>query len=280
MKNISIITNKAKDKDLTYTNRIIKQLGNERSIKLATVSDDIADALKGADAAIVLGGDGTILACASQAAELNVPILGINLGTLGFLAEVEKTEADFAVDKLLAGDYRIEERLMLEASVIRNGSVVKKQTALNDFVVSCSSFRRIIATDVYVGDSFVGRYDGDGLIFATPTGSTGYNLSAGGPIIDTVLNDVAVITPICPHTSFSTSIIVPADKTIKVCLRDNFSRKSMLTTDGQQGFEIDSEDVIEIRASERKTSLIKVHDRSLYEVLSLKNITNKEKRND
>ena len=279
MKNISIITNKDKDKDLTYTNRIINRLESKCSIKLATVSDDIATALEGADTAIVLGGDGTILACASQAAELNVPILGINLGNLGFLAEVEKSEADYAIDKLLAGEYRVEHRLMLEASVIRNGSVVKTQTALNDFVISCSSVRRIIATDVYVGDSFAGHYDGDGLIFATPTGSTGYNLSAGGHIIDTVLNDVAVITPICPHTGFSTSLVVPADKTVRVCLRDNFSRKSMLTTDGQQGFEIDSEDVIEIKAGDKRTSLIKVHDRSLYEVLSLKNIT-KEKRND
>lgn len=274
MKNIAIITNIHKDPDLTYTNKIVALLGDNCSVSIGTEAEEVCTALKDAEAAIVLGGDGTILSCASQAAELGVPILGINLGTLGFLAEVERSEAEFAVKRLLSGDYKLEERLMLSASVIRDGSVVYTQTALNDFVVSRSSFRRIIATEVYVDGSLVGRYDGDGLIFATPTGSTGYNLSAGGPIVDSGLY-AGVITPICPHTSFSTSIIVPGDKTVRVCLKDDFARQSMLTTDGQHGFELESEDEIEIKASSKKAALIKVHDRSMYDVLSLKNITKK-----
>lgn len=274
MKNISIITNKNKDKDLTYTRKITGLLSPDCNVKVATTADDVDSVLAGADVAIVLGGDGTILSCAYSAAAEGVPILGINLGTLGFLAEVERAEAEFAVNKLLSGDYRVEKRLMLEAAVIRSGERVAKYTALNDFVVSRSSFRRMISTDVYVGDSFVGRYDGDGLIVATPTGSTGYNLSAGGPIVDSGLC-AGVITPICPHTSFSTSIIVPGDKVVSVRLADVFSRQAMLTTDGQQGFELESDDTIEIKVSNLVTSLIKVHDRGLYEVLSLKNITKK-----
>jgi len=274
MKNIAIITNVHKDPELVYTNKIASLLNGSCSVKIGTGTEDISSVIKDADVLVVLGGDGTILSCASRAAEMGVPILGINLGTLGFLAEVEKSEAEYAIECLLSGKYNIEERLMLYASVLRGGREVYSQTALNDFVVSRSSFRRIIATEVYVDSSFVGHYDGDGLILSTPTGSTGYNLSAGGPIVDSGLY-ASVITPICPHTSFSTSIIVPGDKKIRVCLKDDFSKHSMLTTDGQNGFGLESEDVIEIKASSKKALLIKVHDRSIYEVLSLKNITKK-----
>lgn len=272
MKNISIITNKDKDKELTYTNKIKALLPPDCNVRVATVKDDIYDVMKGADAAIVLGGDGTILPCANPGAEFGVPILGINLGTLGFLASVEKTETEYAVRKLLSGDYKTDERLMLDVSVIRNGKVICTYTALNDIVVSCASVRRIISTEVYVGDSFVARYDGDGVIFSTPTGSTGYNLSAGGPIVDTEVG-AGVITPICPHSCFSRSIIIPATKTVRVHLKDTFDKKSILTADGQQGFELDSEDVLEIKVSHKKAKLIKVYDRSLYETLSIKNIT-------
>ncbi len=273
MKNIAIITNRHKDTDLVYTNKIKKLLEGSCNVTTALCSEEIHDALKCADAAIVLGGDGTILSCASEAACLGVPVMGINLGTLGFLAEVEKGEAEEAVASLLSGSYRIEERLMLEARVIRDGECIYTQTALNDFVVSRSSFRRIIATEVYIDGCKVGRYDGDGLIVATPTGSTGYNLSAGGPITDLRIG-AGVITPICPRTSFSASILVPADSHVGIRLMDDFAKNSMLTTDGQHGFELSSTDTIEICKSGKNAKLIKIHDRSLYEVLAIKNITN------
>lgn len=275
MKKIALITNIEKDQNLTYTNKIKELLESCCSVKVATASEEYADAIDGADVLIVLGGDGTILTCASVASEVGVPILGINLGTLGFLAEVEKGEAEYAIECLLSGKYSVEERFMLEASVIRDGFAVYKNTALNDFVVSRSSFRRMISTKVFVENSHVASYDGDGLIVSTPTGSTGYNLSAGGPIVDTGLF-ASVITPICPHTSFSSSIVVPADKTVRVCLKDSFSKHSMLTTDGQHGFELESSDEVVIKASQRKAKLIKVHDRTLYDVLALKNITGKQ----
>ena len=275
MKNIALITNIDKDKDLTYTNKIKELLGSDCSVKVATSSQDYANAICGADVAIVLGGDGTILTCAADAAREEVPILGINLGTLGFLAEVEKADAGYAIECLLSGRYTVEERFMLEATVNRADRVVYINSALNDFVVSRSSFRRMISTNVFVEESLVASYDGDGLIVSTPTGSTGYNLSAGGPIVDTGLF-ASVITPICPHTNFSSSIVVPADKTVRVCLKDSFSRHSMLTTDGQHGFELESSDEVIIKASTKKTKLIKVYDRTLYDVLSLKNITGKQ----
>lgn len=272
MKSIAIITNINKDKNLEYTNKIKSLLPDNINVAVATSTDGICDAIKGADVAVVLGGDGTILACANCAAEYNIPMMGIHLGTLGFLAEVEKTEIENAIARLLSGDYRIEERLMLDATVIRGEKEICTYSALNDFVISCSSVRRIISTDIYIGNSFAGRYNGDGVIFATPTGSTGYNLSAGGPILDTELR-TGVITPICPHSSFSTSIVIPSEKTVRVLLNDTFSKESILTTDGQQGFELDSNDIVEIKASNKKTRLIKIYDRSLYEVLSIKKIT-------
>lgn len=275
MKNIAIITNIKKDADLTYTDKITNLLGSGCKIKVASKREDYGAAIAGSDVVIVLGGDGTILTCASFAAENDVPILGINLGTLGFLAEVEKSEAEYAVSCLLDGRYTVEERLMLRARVIRDGAVVYTNSALNDFVVSRSSFRRMISTNVYVGDSLVASFDGDGLIVATPTGSTGYNLSAGGPIIDTELS-ASIITPICPHSNFSSSIVVPGEKSVRVCLKDSFSKHSMLTTDGQHGFELDSSDEIIIEATDTKAKLIKVHQRTLYDVMALKNITGRQ----
>jgi len=275
MKKIALITNSEKDPNLTYTDKIKSLMDTNCEVCVATQRSEYESAIEGADVAIVLGGDGTILTCASVAAENDVPILGINLGTLGFLAEVEKSEAEFAVSCLMDGNYSAEERTMLKVSVIRNGREVYTNTALNDFVVSRSSFRRMISANVYVDDSLVSGFDGDGLIISTPTGSTGYNLSAGGPIVDTSLF-ATVITPICPHTNFSSSIVVPADKTVRVCLNPSFSKHSMLTTDGQHGFELESSDEVVICDAGLRAKLIKVHGRTLYDVLALKNITGKQ----
>ena len=271
MKNIVIVTNTSKDVDLKYTKYICEFLKNKCLITQIIDVAKLEGALSGADALIVLGGDGTILSCARQASVFNVPIMGINLGTLGFLAEVEVGEIDAALNKLLNGDYVVEERFMLDASIIRSGNSVAEVSALNDIVVSRSSYRRIISVDVYIDDSFAGHYDGDGLIVSTPTGSTGYNLSAGGPIADSSLF-VSIITPICPHSSFSRPIVVPGTKTVKICLRDNFSQCSMLTTDGQSGMDLEADDVVVIKASERKTGLIRVTDMDFYDKLCKKQL--------
>ena len=271
MKNIVIVTNTSKDVDLKYTKYICEFLKNKCLITQIIDVAKLEGALSGADALIVLGGDGTILSCARQASVFNVPIMGINLGTLGFLAEAEVGEIDAALNKLLNGDYVVEERFMLDASIIRSGNSVAEVSALNDIVVSRSSYRRIISVDVYIDDSFAGHYDGDGLIVSTPTGSTGYNLSAGGPIADSSLF-VSIITPICPHSSFSRPIVVPGTKTVKICLRDNFSQCSMLTTDGQSGMDLEADDVVVIKASERKTGLIRVTDMDFYDKLCKKQL--------
>lgn len=272
MNNITVITNSDKDTGYTYTEKIKMFLEGKCNLKFAFSSDDIKSALKGADVAIVLGGDGTILRCAGEASKTDTPILGINLGNLGFLADVETADIEYALENLLCGKYVVEKRFMLDAEVIRASQTVKKVSALNDIVVSRSSYKRIVSTDVYVDESFVGHYDGDGIIAATPTGSTGYNLSAGGPIVDSSLF-VSIVTPICPHTSFSTPIIVPGTKTIKIKFKDRFSECSMLTVDGQQGYDLEPNDTVIIKASDKKTGLIKFDNTDFYEMLCKKHIT-------
>lgn len=272
MKNITVVTNADKDTDFTYTKKVEACLSGKCALTLAGSTDNVPKLLVNADAAIVLGGDGTILRCARDASKTNTPILGINLGTLGFLAEVEPADIEPALNKLLAGDYSVEYRFMLDAQIERRGKKVNELSALNDIVVSRSSFKRIVATDVFVDDSFAGHYDGDGLIVATPTGSTGYNLSAGGPIVDSSLF-VSIITPICPHTSFSTPMVVPGTKIIKIKFKDSFSQCSMLTMDGQQGFDLEPDDTVIIKASDKKTGLIKIGNTDFYEMLCKKNIT-------
>lgn len=274
MKTITVVTNPEKDLDLKFTNYIKSLLSGRCEAKFSSITDDLQNALKNSDAAIVLGGDGTILSCARFASALGVPILGINLGTFGFLAEAETGEIDSALGKLLSGDYTVEQLFMLSASIVREGETVAEVDALNDIVVSRSSYRRIISTDVFVDGSFAGHYDGDGLIVATPTGSTGYCLSAGGPIADSSLF-VSIITPICPHSSFSTPLVVPGSKTVKIRLKGNFSQCSMLTADGQRGYDLEADDTVIIKASSRKTGLIKVTDTDFYERLCKKRLLGK-----
>ncbi len=274
MKTITVVTNPLKDENFIYTNRIRAALGGRCNAKFVTTSDDIAASLAGSDAAVILGGDGTMLACAQHASRLGVPILGINLGTLGFLAEAETGEIESAAEKLLSDEYGVEELFMLDAAIERDGRTVADVTALNDIVVSRSSYRRIISVDIFVDGSFAGHYDGDGLIVATPTGSTGYNLSAGGPIADRSLF-VSIITPICPHSSFSTPLVVPGTKTVKILLKDKFSLCSMLTTDGQSGVDLEADDIITIKASKYKTGLIKVEDTDFYTRLCKKHLLGK-----
>ncbi len=274
MKTITVVTNPLKDENFIYTNRIRAALGGRCNAKFITTSDDIAASLAGSDAAVVLGGDGTMLACAQHASRLGVPILGINLGTLGFLAEAETGEIESAAEKLLSDEYGVEELFMLDAAIERDGRTVADVTALNDIVVSRSSYRRIISVDIFVDGSFAGHYDGDGLIVATPTGSTGYNMSACGPIADRSLF-VSIITPICPHSSFSTPLVVPGTKTVKILLKDKFSLCSMLTTDGQSGVDLEADDIITIKASKYKTGLIKVEDTDFYTRLCKKHLLGK-----
>ncbi len=220
------------------------------------------------DLIIVLGGDGTLLSVARLVAEREVPILGVNLGTLGFLTEASKEELRDAVAGLLRGEYRIEKRLMLLAKVIRNRELIASHHVLNDVVINKGALARIIDLETFIDERFVTLFKADGLIVSTPTGSTAYNLSAGGPIIYPTL-ECMVLTPICPHTLTNRPIVLPANSKIEVRLRSE-SQDVFLTLDGQVGFNLLKGDSVIITEAPFKTSLVIPPERNYFEILRTK----------
>lgn len=214
---------------------------------------------------VVLGGDGTLLRAARYLAGSEVPILGVNLGYLGFLTEIEVGEIYLYLEKLLEGNYYIEERMMLSGQVKRNGEWVGKFHALNDFVINKGSFARLITLDTFLGDEFVASYSADGIIISTPTGSTAYSLSAGGPIVHPTL-DLCILTPICPHSLYTRPIIIPPQKVVKVQVRA-VKAEAMLTVDGQYGFNLKNQDEVWIEKAPYVTKLVKIKGRQFFQIM-------------
>ena len=277
MKHFLIATNKDKDIDLKLTKQIQAYL-KERGADSYVIPDvyrtgiDWESINVPIDAAIALGGDGTILQMSRGLRERNVPVIGVNLGNLGFLAEVEKGSIPAMLDCLLNDDYRIENRMMLQGQVMHNGEVVGDEFALNDIVIGRSGFSRIISLNVYVNGRLLDNYRADGMIISTPTGSTGYNLSAGGPIINPV-TELMVITPICAHAMQAKSIIL--DKDDKISIQIQRVRKTQLeeafaTFDGQKGIQLGSDDVVNIEVAPQYTKFLKITKDSFYDILKVK----------
>ncbi|MDK2986396.1 MAG: kinase [Clostridia bacterium] len=217
------------------------------------------------DCILVLGGDGTFLNTARTMADKDIPILGINLGQLGFLTEIDPEDLFEGLQKLLDGQYYIEERMMLKASVERGGLETESFTALNDIVVTKGAFARMIELKTYVGSQYVATYPADGLIISSPTGSTAYSLSAGGPIVAPEL-EVMIFTPICPHTLHARPMIINPNECLKVTVLSKQS-EVMLTVDGQHGFKLQEGDIISITKSKYTTKLVRLKDRCFYSVL-------------
>lgn len=220
------------------------------------------------DCVIVLGGDGTLLQTARELADPGVPVLGVNFGQLGFLTEIEIGEIIPALEKLLAGEYSIDERMMLEAVVYRKGQLVESSIVLNDVVMAKGAFARLISLELFIDDDPVGVYPADGLIVATPTGSTAYSLSAGGPIVPPSL-EVMLITPICPHSLTSRPMVISPNSRVRVKVTSQVGQV-MLTLDGQHGFELHYDDEIIIRKYSKGARLIKLQGRSFFRVLGAK----------
>lgn len=221
-----------------------------------------------ADIAVVLGGDGTLLAAARTIQKRRIPILGVNLGGLGFLTAITLDELYPMLDNILRGDYRTDERMLLEAKVWRGDEVVDQFTVLNDVVINKGALARIIELKTNVNDEYLTTFRADGLIICTPTGSTGYSLSAGGPIVYPSLQSI-IITPICPHTLTNRPIIVPQEATISVTLCSD-EEEVLLTLDGQVGFRMEEADRVEIKKSEDYITLIRVPSKGYFEVLRTK----------
>ena len=218
-----------------------------------------------ADLIISLGGDGTLLNIAPLVERPEVPILGVNLGGLGFITEVAVDELEAVLSKTLDGDYEVEKRMTLEIRVIRKKARQHKFRVLNDAVIAKGARSRIIDLETYVGDDYLCTYRADGLIISTPTGSTAYSLAAAGPILEPTLGAI-VLAPICPHTLTNRPIVVPSNASIRVTLR-SFGDTVILIPDGQQGIRLNNGDQMEARDYGMPVSLIKLPSRSYYEIL-------------
>ena len=214
---------------------------------------------------IVLGGDGTILSVARLVGDHGVPILGVNLGGLGFLTEITLEELYRVLESVVRGDFVSDERVVLSTTVIRKGERRAAFTVLNDAVINKGALARIIDIETTINGEYLTTFKSDGLIISTPTGSTAYNLSAGGPIVHPSLHCI-IITPICPHTLTNRPIMVPDDVEIRAILKTK-QEEVILTLDGQQGFPLEVEDVVEVRKAEGRILLIKSPYRHYFEVL-------------
>lgn len=219
-------------------------------------------------AVLVLGGDGTLLNAAKQVAPFGVPVLGINLGRLGFLTELELDELYQELPALLRGEGMVEERMLLEAVLVRGGEAATPLLAMNDVVVAKGPFARLVHLEVRVNDFPVATYPADGIIVATATGSTAYSLSAGGPVISPAV-EVLEVTPICPHTLQARSLVVGRDDRVSLRLLGN-PPETLLTVDGQWGQQVQAGDRVEVARSSFPARLLRRHSWNFYAVLQRK----------
>lgn len=221
-----------------------------------------------ADLLLVLGGDGTMLNAARLVEERQVPILGVNMGGLGFLTEVRAGDLYPALERVIAQDYRIEERLMLRGHLHRHGEHVAQSTVLNDIIVSKGALSRMIEVQATVDGHVVTKLRGDGLIVSTPTGSTAYSMSAGGPILHPSVNAL-ILTPICPHTLTHRPLLIPSNAALELMLMSQ-DEGAMVTFDGQVGVAMSPGDTVTITASPHKTRLVRFPERTYYDTLRMK----------
>ncbi len=224
--------------------------------------------IQNADAVICFGGDGTILHTAKAATRCCVPILGVNIGTMGFIAELESSELS-ELAKLAVGEYTVDSRMMLDVTVQRERDVVFHELCLNDVVITKGTVARIVHLSVACDGIQAMECDGDGIIVATPTGSTAYSLSAGGPIVEPDAKSI-LITPICAHDMASRCIVSSADRLISVALARNARRNAFLSVDGGKALRLGMGDIARIRRSEKETKLIRLKNRSFYEIVRTK----------
>lgn len=282
MDKFCVITNREKDSNLEITNKIVDyiKLNKKECILLEDQNPTCFEQCftnselipNDTECAIVLGGDGTIIQAAYDLNGKEIPILGVNLGTLGFLAEIEKNHIYKALDNLFQDNYKLENRMMIHGSIQSKGQAIYSGVALNDIVITRSGFSRIISVCIYVNNELVDRYRGDGVIISTPTGSTGYSLSCGGPVVKPD-SHVMIITPISPHSLYARTIVVSSKDKIKIQIeksKKTQEEEAIATFDGRQAILLHTEDVINIKRSKEETKLVKINDTSFFEILRTK----------
>ena len=284
MKHFLIYTNRHKDKNLTMTERVRSYLeirGQRVSLKIKEAdwkekpeadAEEAGDIPVNVDCMLVLGGDGTVLEAARETKKLHIPIIGVNLGTLGYMTEIEPSCLEESLERLIEGDYEQESRMMLNGKVVHKDRSVEEGWALNDIVISRSGSLQIIKFNIYVNGQFLHDYKADGMIVTTPTGSTGYNLSAGGPLVEPRAR-LIVLTPICPHSLNQRSIILSPEDVIEIEIpegREGQAQTVEANFDGSHKVELCTGDRIRIVRSEKNTEFIQLNQVSFLEVLHKK----------
>ena len=276
MNNFLIIANKQKDINLEITEQIKHHI--TRMGAVCNVYDQYnrnvtsIDIPEGTQCILVIGGDGTILAAARMLVGNTIPLLGINLGTLGFLADVNLADLSKTLDLLLKDQYQVENRIMLTAEVYKQGEKAATYIALNDFNINRCGASRVIGVKVGINGSTIDCYRADGVIVCTPTGSPGYNLSAGGPIINPTCKNF-VITPICPHSLTARSIVLAKEDVVTVeveQIRSNIKEEAIISFDGREGLSIVPGDQVKIYKSQEVTPFIKATEVSFVQILKEK----------
>ena len=283
MRSFTIITNDIKDKDFEVTNKIVDYLTShdcscavmntkQRSQEGKYHYTDASQIPENTECIIVLGGDGTLLQAARDVVDKDIPLLGINLGTLGYLAEIDRHMVIQALEHLMHDNYTIESRMMLKGTVYHKGKSIATDLALNDIVIGREGAFRVINFRSFVNDEYLTSYKADGIIISTPTGSTGYSLSAGGPIIAPSAS-LLMMTPLAPHTLNTRSIVLSAED--KICVeispgRDGEEEKGMVSFDGDTSIRLVTGDRIEIVRADRNTRIVKISNQSFLETLRKK----------
>ncbi len=282
MKKFFIVTNKVKDPDFKFTYEIMNYLNNmgmectcqdkDEDLKYTryryTNADKIPDDI---ECVLVLGGDGTLIQAARDLAKKDIPMLGVNIGTLGFLTDVDKDNIYEALGNIIRGQYELDSRMMIHGEVYRNGELIYENTALNDIVINRCGTLRVIDFDIMVNGEFLSSYSADGVIVSTATGSTAYSLSAGGPIVQPNA-EMMMITPVCPHTLNKRSIILDRNDVIEIVMSDNKGLKEerVASFDGELFCKMVTGDKIVIRRADSKVNLIKTNKLSFLQLIRTK----------
>ncbi len=271
LKNILIVANWQKDNVKEISNEIInylKQININTTLFITNSNSSQIDYDGHIDLVISLGGDGTVLYCVRHLQDLGVPILPVNMGTFGYITEVSVNEWKDTLNSYINGGNKhlLHKRSTIKASIIRKGDVVFGGTALNEVVVTSNGLSKVITLDMSVDNTFLGSFRADGMIVSTPTGSTGYSLAAGGPIVDNDLSAL-VCTPICPFTLSNRPLVVSSERRISLKILENQRTEVMVNLDGQVNTEVFENDIVEIRKSRTKAILLVTNNRTNFDIL-------------
>lgn len=283
MKNVILTPNPYRDKNFHTVReamRILKNAGVQAKVCLPFEVDRSFELprdirfnrldreLPNAEMLICFGGDGTILHTAKAAARKGLPILGVNIGTMGFMAELETSELDMLA-RVATGDYTVDSRMMLDVTIQRDRDIIYHDICLNDVAITKGTVARIVHLEVKCDDVSAMECGGDGIIIATPTGSTAYSLSAGGPIVEPDARNI-IITPVCAHDMISRSMVVSDKRKLTVQMIQNVRRNAYLSVDGGKAIRMNMGDTAIIKKSNLETKLVRLNERSFYEVLNTK----------